>query len=299
MSGSDFEKKAIQSLQKYTFWGFLNQNKYQEAYDFYKKAAINYILEKDWYKAYRAYREAGDICLEYLKIRYEALNMYSEMSKCLEKVDETGAIEVIKKKMIELYVEEGRYEEAGKYEKELGEKYEKMEEYQNAIDEYQLAIEYFKLNKKKSTFPLYMESLLKIGLLNARLYKYSNSIYIFEKILKIYHKDKNQYTKNDIKECYFRILLCMLAQGDIHFIKQKMEEIEQWNIDTKYQIEFTLIHDLISAIERNDAIEFAQICTDYDKVHPFQEWTTYVLLNIKLNIKDERINYHSDEVDLI
>ncbi len=299
MNGSDFEKKAIESLQKYTFFGLLNQNKYQEAYEFYKKAAIHFILEKEWYKAYRAYREAGDICLEHLKIRYEALNMYSEMSKCLEKVDETGAIEVIKKKMIELYVEEGRYEEAGKYEKELGERYEKIDEYQNAIDEYQLATEYFKLDNKKNSFTLYIECLNKIALLNGRLHKYSQSLFIFEKLLKIYLNPKYQYTKNDIKECYFRILLCMLALGDIHLIKQRIDEIQHWDINTKYQIEFTFIQDLISTIERNDAIEFAQICTDYDKVHPFQEWTTYILLNIKLNIKDERIHYQSDEVDLL
>ncbi len=295
--GSEYEKKAIESLQKYTFFGLWNHNKYQEAYEFYKKAGVQYILEKNWYKAYRAYREAGDICLEHLKIRYEALNMYSEMSKCLEKVDETGAIEVIKKKMIELYVEEGRYYEAGKYEKELGERYEKIEEYQNAVDEYQLAIEYFKLDNKKSSFTFYIDCLNKIALLNARLHKYSLSLSTFEKILKIYQK--NQYSKNDIRECYFRILLCMLAIGETHLIKKKIEDIQQSDEHIKYQIEFTLIYDLVSSIEKNDAVEFAQICSDYDKVHPFQEWTTYVLLNIKLNIKDDRINYHSDEVDLL
>jgi alpha-soluble NSF attachment protein len=295
--GSEYEKKAFESLQKNTFFGFLNQNKYQDAYEYFKKAGIQYIIEQNWYQAYRSFREAGDICLDHLKNRYEALKMYSEMSKCLERIDETGAIEVIKKKMIELYIEDGRYYDAGKYEKELGDRYEKIEEYQNAIEEYQLAIEYFKLNHKKMNYPLYLECLIKIGLLSARLYKYSQSIHFFEKVLRIYHK--YHYTKSDIKEFYFRILLCMLAMGDIHLIKKKVEEIQEFDKDSKYQFEYNLIHDLMNAIERNDAIEFAQICSDYDKVHPFQEWTTYVLLNIKLNIKDDRINYHSDELELM
>lgn len=297
MNGSDYEKKAVESLQKYTFFGFINQNKYQEAYENYKKAGIQYILEKDWYKAYRAYREAGDICLEHIQLRYEALNMYSQMSKCLEKVDETGAIEVIKKKMVELYVQEGRYDEAGKYEKELGERYEKMEEYQNAIEEYQLAIEYFKLDKKNISYIYYLDTLLKIGMLYARLQKYQQSIYIFMSLLN--EHEKNNYSKMDIKECYFRILLCMLATNDIYVLKQKLDEIQKKDDNFQYQYEYTLIQDLMSAIEKNDAIEFAQVCTDYDKIHPFSEWITYVLLHIKLNIKDERIQYNSDDIDLI
>lgn len=297
MNGSEYEKKAIESLQKYTFFGFMNQNKYQKAYEYYKNAGIQYILEKDWYKAYRAYREAGDICLEHINLRYEALNMYSEMSKCLEKVDESGAIEVIKKKMIELFVQEGKYYEAGKYEKELGERYEKMEEYQNAIEEYQLAIEYFKIDTKNISYTYYLDTLLKMGMLYARLQKYQQSIYIFMSLLN--EHEKNHCTKMDRKECYFRILICMLATNDMYIVKEKLEEIRKIDENFNYQYEYTLIQDLISSIEKNDSIEFAQVCSDYDKIHPFSEWITYILLNIKLNIKDDRIQYNSNDIDLM
>jgi alpha-soluble NSF attachment protein len=119
----------------------------EEALDFYEKAANIYKLNKKWYEAGECYENCARI-LEKLGSDNSA-GHYSDAVHCFNFVDKKKADENMNK-CLKVYERQGRFQQAGKIQKQMAEELESDLKYEEAISAYKRAGEYFSMENLNS-----------------------------------------------------------------------------------------------------------------------------------------------------
>lgn len=149
------EKEAIELVKKAEskmntgFFGSIFSSKssrMEEALDYLEKAANIFKLVKNWEEAGKTYEKCGNIELE---LQADASKYYLDAAHCYSFVNLQRCAE-IKKKALEIYKQQGRFQLAGKIQKEMAEKFEEEREYKQAAEAFKAAADYFSMESMNS-----------------------------------------------------------------------------------------------------------------------------------------------------
>ena len=179
-------------------------------------------------------------------------------------------------KAIEMYNDNGRFQQSARYYKEIAEIYEADQNFEYAIDAYKSAAEIMINDNKKSAAS---SCLLKVATLASTLGNYTEAADVFEQMGR--ESMESNLTKYSATGYLFKSILCHMAAGDNVAYKNKIEDFKGVDYSFPTSRECTFVEQLISAIETFDADAFSQACADFDRITPLDPWKTAVLLKIQ------------------
>lgn len=131
------------------FFGSLFSSKssrLEESLDYLEKAASIFKLCKNWEEAGRTYERCGQIEAE---LQADAAKYYLESAHCYSFVNLEKSVG-IKHKALEIYIQQGRFQLAGKIQQEMASKFEEERDFKNAAEAFKKAGEYFSMESLNS-----------------------------------------------------------------------------------------------------------------------------------------------------
>ena len=145
--------KLVELAQKKTATGFFKglfsskESRLEEALDLYDRAANMFKLGKKWFEAGECYEKCADIEVE-LKSDLAA-GHYHDAAHCFNFVDKKRGANNLTK-CLSVYESSGRFQMAGKTQKQMAEDYEGDLIYDQAIIAYKKAADYFSMENINS-----------------------------------------------------------------------------------------------------------------------------------------------------
>jgi tetratricopeptide (TPR) repeat protein len=125
------------------------ESRLEEALDMYEKAATMLKLHKKWFEAGECYEKCSQI--EEQLDSDNASGHYHDASHCFNFVDKNRACENLNK-CLGVYLKLGRFQLAGKTQKQMAEEYEAEMNHEQAIIGYKRAAEYFSMELNSKSY---------------------------------------------------------------------------------------------------------------------------------------------------
>jgi alpha-soluble NSF attachment protein len=263
-----------------SFW--MTAAKYEEASEFYVKAANLYKVAKKWGEAGKAFLKSAD-CQIKAQSKHEAATNYVEAANCFKKVDVPESINCLKL-AIEIYLDMGRFPIAAKHHKDIAEQYEGESNLEEAIKHYTTAAEYYNTEEVNSSAN---QCLLKVAQFAAQLEKYELAIEKFEQVAQA--SIDNTLLKWSVKEYLLKAGLCHLATTDVVTARRALEKYQEMDVTFGSTRECTFLKNLTDAYENGDIDAFTNVVVEYDRLSPLDNWKTSILLRIKNSIGEVSI----------
>ncbi len=310
-SGADFETMANSLITIFSISYLINPSKrYEDVYELLKKSANTYKLENAWEKAGDVYLKAA----QYIKTNpsdglfsissdFESIECYTNAAFCYDKIKHPKRIDC-KFLALELYVESGNFDRAGKLAREIASVYEQEHELEKAIEHYTKAKNFFELSgKSKSDSVGCLCKLAELELQKPNC-NWQNLREIYDQIID-YYQSMN-LGKFQIKQYITMVLLTIMVYSPIEKINN--EYVHYCSIDYTFSSSSNgkFITGLIEAITNNDAELFATKCFEYDRVKTLDNQMVTILTAIKkqiinddsTNVSAEFVPGIDDEIDL-
>jgi len=263
-----------------SFW--MTAAKYEEASEFYVKAANLYKVAKKWGEAGKAFLKSAD-CQIKAQSKHEAATNYVEAANCFKKVDVPESINCLKL-AIEIYLDMGRFPIAAKHHKDIAEQYEGESNLEEAIKHFTTAAEYYASEEAGSSAN---QCLLKVAQFAAQLEKYDLAIEKFEQVAQA--SIDNTLLKWSVKEYLLKAGFCHLATTDIITARRALEKYQEMDVTFGSTRECIFLKNLTDAYENGDIDAFTNVVVEYDRLSPLDNWKTSILLRIKKSIGDVSI----------
>jgi len=283
MSNSDkaeeWIEKAEKKLKGFSLFGG-GSTKYEDASEFYTKAANLYKMAKKWDKAGSAFVKAAE-CSVKIPSKHEAASNYINAANCYKNTNVADAVNCYKTG-IEFFTDEGRFSIAAKHQKEVAELYEKESEFENAIENYQTAAEYYEGENSSSAA---IQCMVKVAQFAAQLEKYDKAIEVYEDVAR--KSLDNSLLKWSVKDYFFRAILCYLCGTDVVSAKRQLEKYQEQDYTFGSSRECKFLQEIIAAYESLDVEAFTQAVVEYDSISKLDTWKTTILLRVKNAIKGE------------
>jgi len=276
----EFELEAEKKLKAFSWWGD-SKAKYEAAGESYTKAANCWILAKKSEAAGNAYLQAANCYLNSKITKYEAASCYIKASNTYKKDNFTAAVNAMIKG-IELYTDEGRFNMAAKYEKDLAEMFESENDVQNSMKHYETAADYFENEGSPSSAN---NCLLKVAHFSASLQNFHRAIELFEQVANA--SVSNNLLKWSVKDYFLKAGLCHLAEGDMVATKKAIERYAQISSEFNGTREHKFLVQITEAFENYDAEEFKSAVAEYDSISKLDPWKTAILVTIGDKIKQD------------
>jgi len=275
---AEYWDKAEKKMKGFSLFG--GSSKFEEASDFYTKAANLYKTSKKWDQAGEAYVKAAECHLK-LQSSHEAATNYVNASSCFKKGNISRSISCLKQ-AVEFYTDEGRFSVAAKHQKEIAELFESENDLDNAIANFQLAADYYDGEGSASAAN---QCLLKVASFSAVLERFDKAIELYEKIA--ISSIDNNLLKWSVKDYFLRAGLCHLASGDMVAARRAIDKYQDMDVSFSSQREYKLLVDLLSACENMDLEAFTLATKEFDSISKLDSWKVSLLLKIKTTIKEE------------
>jgi len=268
--------KAEERLKQ---WSLFNKKaKYEDAAEYFIKAANIYKMSKKSELAAQAYIRAAQTWME-VDSKHEAATNYVNASNCLKKTSASDAAKNLQC-AVDIYTDEGRFSIAAKHEKDIAEIFETEGEIESAIKHYQQAADYYDGEGSTTTGHT---CLLKVAHLNASIAKFEKAIEIFEQVAQA--ASSNHLIKYGAREYLFKAGLLHLALGDLVSAKRALERYPEISVQFTGSRESKFLAEIIAASEKYDVESFTNAVIEYDSITKFDPWHTSLLLKIKEHIK--------------
>lgn len=144
----DLIKKADAKLSPGFFGGLFSSrsSRLEESLDYFGKAANIFKLIKKWDEAGKTMARCGDIETE---LEQDGANYYLEAAHCYSFTNKEKSY-ANQRKALDIYIKKGKFQQAGKIEKELAEKYEEDQELERAAECYKRSADYFSMESLNS-----------------------------------------------------------------------------------------------------------------------------------------------------
>jgi hypothetical protein len=295
----------------------------EDSAKYFLRAASLYKLENNWEKAGLAlvnYAEQCKIINECNPMptmaSIDEINAYIEAANCFAKIDEytvvCKAIELFSK-AINIYTENGNFDNAGKLHKRIANLYTKQNMCLEALSALENAIKLFEINSKymaelresqiqyatmlsKTNVDMYCNHRITNNEFISNLQK---SAEIFEKIARNMCENKLGYY--NAKTYFCNSLICLLAvdlsaTDDLIKTKIKLDEFNKFDYTFSNSKEYEFIDGLIKSLENQDIMTFSNVCYLYDQINNFNSWHLTMLSHIKKSI-EKLSNRFNDEFD--
>ncbi|KAL9253695.1 Alpha-soluble NSF attachment protein-like protein [Drosera capensis] len=272
--GEEFEKKAEKKLNGWAFLG----NKYEDAAELYEKAANSYKLGKLWDQAGAVYIKLADCHLK-MDSKHEAASAYVDSANSYKKTSPTQAISSLVQ-AVTIFSEIGRFSMAARYCKDIGELYEQVQNFEQAIVYYERAAEFFQGEEVTTSANQCKQ---KVAQFSAQLEQYPKAIEIFEEIAR--HSINNNLLKYGVRGHLLNAGICQLCKGDPVAISNALDKYQDLDPTFSRTRDYQLLADLAAAVDEGDVGKFTAALKDYDSMSPLDGWRTTLLLRVKEALK--------------
>ncbi|GAB2272109.1 hypothetical protein Dimus_006928 [Dionaea muscipula] len=270
----EFEKKAEKKLNG---WGIFG-SKFEDAADFYEKAANSYKLAKSWDQAGAVYTKLADCHLK-MDSKHEAASAYVDAANCYKKTSPAKAINCLMQ-AVDMFSDIGRFNMAARYCKDIGELQEQQQNFEQAIVFYERAAEFFQGEEVTSSANQCKQ---KVAQFSAQLEQYPKAIEIFEEIAR--HSVNNNLLKYGVRGFLLNAGICQLCRGDPVAITNALDKYQDLDPTFSRTREYQLLADLAAAVDVEDVGKFTTALKEYDSLSPLDAWRTTLLLRVKEALK--------------
>uniref|UniRef100_A0A7S0WRH7 Alpha-soluble NSF attachment protein n=1 Tax=Chlamydomonas leiostraca TaxID=1034604 RepID=A0A7S0WRH7_9CHLO len=282
----EFKKQGEKKLKAFGFFG----NKYEDAMEFFEKAANHYKLAKCWNDAAECYTKLAECHLK-CDSKHEAASAYVDAAKVLAKSQPQSSTELLHK-AVSLYTEMGRLNMAARQLKEIAENNEKQGLKEEAITFYDQAADLFETEGSSSEAT---KCKLKIAEFSAELGKYSKAVDIFEEAAK--RAVENNLLKFSARGYLLNAGICVMCYASLDTIEQKIEKYRDIDLQFSGSREDTLLSGLLEAFQKVDDAMFSTHLAEFDSVIRLDAWKTKILLQAKRRLQDMEIGVGGDDDD--
>ncbi|GAB2257623.1 hypothetical protein Droror1_Dr00013783 [Drosera rotundifolia] len=272
--GEEFEKKTEKKLNGWAFLG----NKYKDAAKLYEKAANSYKLGKSWDQAGAVYIKLADCHLK-MDSKHEAASSYVDSANSYKKTSPTQAISSLVQ-AVNIFSEIGRFSMAARYCKDIGELYEQVQNFEQAIVYYERAAEFFQGEEVTTSANQCKQ---KVAQFSAQLEQYPKAIEIFEEIAR--HSLNNNLLKYGVRGHLLNAGICQLCKGDPVAISNALDKYQDLDPTFSRTRDYQLLADLAAAVDEGDVGKFTAALKEYDSMSPLDGWRTTLLLRVKEALK--------------
>jgi alpha-soluble NSF attachment protein len=212
----DAEKK-VSSIEKSKIHVTPKSTKYEDAAELYTKAAQQYQLAKSFVDAGTAYSKAAE-CYGFSKFSQNRVPMCCiHAAQNFAKQNVNMALEPMRKG-VQLLAEDGKFGQAAKYEKELAEMYQSLDDTDNTIKHYEIAGDYFEM---EGSFATGADCWLRVVPLYAAKGQYDKAIEYLEKICEATAPTLAKYA---IKDHLVKAVILYLCIPDCVAAKKNLEK---------------------------------------------------------------------------
>ncbi|KAG5191187.1 alpha-SNAP [Tribonema minus] len=284
-------------LNKKSLFGSLlgsNTQKYEDAAEKFAKAA-------NCFKVARKLKEAGDTYMRVASMHekcasaHEAASAFMEAGKCYKESYPAESIGAMRS-AITHYTEMGRFSQAAKLLKDVGEVYEADANYPDARDCFQMAADYF--NGENSTQSA-NACLIKVATISSKFISppdYMGAAKIFEDLGR--SCTSTRLLQMNAKGYFQQAVLCLMAANDSVAARLKLDEFKSVDFTFGASRECKFAEDLCAAMETYDGDAFATASYEYDQVTALDPWKTTTLVTIKRLIEGGGGAGSAGDVDL-
>lgn len=267
-------------LKKWTLFSSTTKN--DDAAECFRGAGNCFKVARMWDEAAEAYGKAAEQ-FELAKSNHEASSAHIEAAKCHKSSDKsTLAIESYTK-AINIYNEAGRFQQAGKMLKEVGEIHEKNREFPAAVDALQQAAEFLQSENSTASANACFVKIATMISQDMNPPDLGRAAEIFERLGKSCMEKK--LLQMNAKGYWLQAGLCHLAQGDTVGARNKQSEFMSEDYNFEDSREWRFLDQLIKANEDLDMESFSTHCYEYDQISKLDAWKTKMLLKIKRTIE--------------
>lgn len=281
---STSEQRALEwsaKGDKYMKKSFLHSADPRAAADCFEKAANLYKLEKQWDKAGAMLEKVGS-CLAATESVFAAGRQYQAAALAYKNGTVANAIASFKI-AVSLFVEDGKFSQAGKALKEQSQLEEAEGSIGDAFASICTAIDYLETANEPMAASQLRE---KAAQLACESNQCQTAAALFEAIAKNVSSSMAQI------DPYFRATICHLAGGDTVATSKCLERYGADSSDFAKSAEFLFIDEIIQAIETGDRAIFEEAAKTYQQRGRLRldAWKTQVLKRIKESIPEEGEN---------
>ena len=284
---------AEKKLKKGGFFSslFSGGSNLDEAQELYQKAANQFKLAHEWNDAADSYVQYAFVSQK-IGMPTEEAQGYVEAANCLRRVAPESSLEWYDK-AIELYSGAGKYQQAAKQMKAVGELLEQEAKYEQSAVYYKKAADMFEMDEHSKS--AVSQCKVKLAELYARQKKYAEAAQIFEK-----EGEKalsNHLLQFGAREHFLKAGLLYLATGDAVTATIASDRYHQMDPRLEGTRESQLLKGLTSAYVDSDLEGFMAALTEYDSISRLDQWKTEILLVAKQKLAGAG-HVATDEVDL-
>ncbi|XP_019192194.1 PREDICTED: alpha-soluble NSF attachment protein [Ipomoea nil] len=276
--GEEFEKKAEKKLSGWALFS----SKYEDAADFFEKAANCFKLAKSWDQAGATYVKLANCHLK-LDSKHEAAGAFADAGHNYKKINTREAVSCLEH-AVNLFLEIGRLNMSARYYKEIAEIYEQEQNLEQAIAYYEKAADLFQAEDVSTTANQCKQ---KIAQFSAQLEKYPRAIEIFEDIAR--QSVSNNLLKYGVRGHLLNAGICQLCKGDVVAINNALEKYQDLDPSFSGTREFKLLSDLAAALDEEDVAKFTDAVKEFDSMSQLDAWRTTLLLRVKESIKAKEL----------
>lgn len=269
----------IKAEKRLNAWSFGDNSKYEDAAEIYENAANIYKINKNWALAGDIYKKVSE-CHMKGQSKYEAAKHLVNSANCYKNMDLEKAIKYIRS-AIELYIDEGQFNQVGKLYMATAVLLEKSDP-EKAINDYRLAAECY--DGEGSS--LANKCWLKVASLSAEyLQEYEIGIKIYEK-LALKYLDNNSL-KWGTKDLFIKSVLYYVAMLDLVAADRAINLYEEMDVSFIGTHENKFLRNILESVKDYNVQLFTDIVAEYDVIYKLNNHKILILLLIKKNINDD------------
>lgn len=278
---AEAEKLAKPQKGLFSFLSGLSTFRLEEATDLHVQAANAYRLNKDFALAGQQFVKASELQRQ-LNNHNDVANHLIEAYKCYKSVSPQDAIDALAKAIHIFLTQNGQFRRAANFQMDLAELYETTGDAANACLSYEKAGDYFSTDHAEA---LSNKAYLKCADLNALLGEYTKARDLYDAIIK--NLLGNNLTKWNLKEYFFKNILCTLCLDDIVEAQKRLNTFAEDEPSWPSTREYKLVEDVLEAIENGDVQAFSDRVYEYDQFSKLDKLKTQLLLKVKNSVVEK------------
>ncbi|CAI5747344.1 unnamed protein product [Peronospora destructor] len=277
----DYLAQGEKALKKTSFFSFgSSSQRSEDASDLFEKAGNQFKIAKNWQMAAEAYEKCAR-CQSRMEENSRAAQFYQQAAEALAKVNAMDAM-VHYKTAISMLCDAGRFSNAAKLQKKVGEIYEQQNNKEEALEAYRQAADYFSGENQSSSAN---SMLLKVAQFSAELEKFEAALEIYEDIAK--SSMESSLLKFNAKNHLLNAGICALATKDMVLVQMKWDEFQDIDYTFADSREGRFLQQMNQSYEVFNADTFADAVFQFDTISKIEPWKISLLLRIKEGIQGE------------
>ncbi|CAH2355409.1 alpha-soluble NSF attachment protein [[Candida] railenensis] len=253
----------------------------EEATDLYIQAANQYRLSKEFNLAGQQFVKAADLQKQ-LGNHNDVANHLIEAYKCFKGVSPQDAIDSLSQAIHIFLTQNGQFRRAANFTMDLGELYESVGDTESAIKSYEQAGDYFVTDHAEA---LSSKAFLKCADLCAGSKNFKKAIELYDNIIS--KSLGNNLTKWNLKDYFFKSILCILCTDDVVEAHKKSNTFLNDEPSWESTREYKLIQDILESIDAGDVQGFSDKVFEYDQFSKLDKLKTQLLLQIKNSVVEQ------------